>query len=307
MKDDRTIFGAAVCLAIAGASSAAAQQVPAREELRAEAAGIEKVELRLRGGGALLSFYVAGVELEIVGEDRDDFLLSVSDERGGANFSRALPVLEREGDTLKAALDFGEFRIIRVGGGTTRARLAVPAAFRGSLSAAIAEGGMELRGLELRSLSAGVQMGKLALDGVRADRMVLSAREAGTSLRDSGAREGELSAGLGSFKATGLRGSWKVKTAEGSVDLAFAEAPGALDIKTGLGKVTLRLPEDAAFRLEASRSLGKPKADIPLTETVVREFPEERRVYVGEAGSGGPTVSIRTKEGGIEVSRGGDR
>jgi hypothetical protein len=72
---------------------------------------------------------------------------------------------------------------------------------------------------------------------------------------------------------------------------------GPWDVHSSSGSVTLRLPPDAAFDLDARVSSGKIETAHPLSikGTV------DKRSLQGQVRGGGPLVSVRTSSGGIRI------
>jgi len=289
-----------LCAAAALTASACASPVLAGQgRIEAEADGIARLRVSVKGGASLLSFYIGIVELEIVGDGGRGFALeALSGPRGGTALS-----MERVGSTIEAVVDLGDYRFFRMGIGGVEARLYVPEGFSGSIEASVKEGKIVARDLRLDSLAASVDAGRLELEGVEARRMTLSTREASTTILRSSAERGELRSTLGPVRAEGLRGQWTVETAEGSVGLSMAAGLGPLYVSTTLGKVTLELPSGEPFLFEADTRLWTPRVDFPIQSSVVKGFPVDVKRHTGEVGSGGPLMRISTREGGIVVRR----
>jgi hypothetical protein len=306
MREYRGALGGALLAAVALAAAAPLSAGEEKGESRLPAEGIERIELSAKGGAALLSLCFTDARIEICGEERPDIALSVERE-GGGGIPRAEVSLSKSGNAAIVTLDRGGYRLFRLGRERLRLRLRVPRFYRGDLELRLDEGKAELRDLGLGELKASLGLGSLDLERVTARAMTLRTREASSSLRGCGAEQGRIETGLGAVKAEALSGSWTLRSAEGPVSLSMARGFGPLDIETKLGRVRLELPKAAPFSLEASIGLGtRPKADMALVETVIRERCDERRVFMGKEGEGGPLVRIRTEDGGIAVSRRAD-
>jgi len=265
--------------------------------LEATAEGVERVRAYARGGASLLSFYIGLVDLEIVGEERSDFVLEAPEgSRAGTTL-----FLERKGTTLEAIIDLGEYRMLRMVLGGAKARLLVPLSFRGALEASVKEGALAIRCLEPSSLSAQLDVGRIELVDLKAGSTSVVAKEASITLRRVSSARGSASSTLGPVSAEGLSGAWTVRTAEGSVSLMLEPGLQPLDIATTLGTVTVGVAPGQAFRLEAETQLWRPKTDIPLTETQVSRFPRDTKRYAGERGAGGPLIRVTTHEGRVTV------
>jgi DUF4097 and DUF4098 domain-containing protein YvlB len=73
-----------------------------------------------------------------------------------------------------------------------------------------------------------------------------------------------------------------------------------IDVQTSNGGVTLAVPEGYNAQLETRTVNGGFRSDIPLT---IQGELSTRRGISTQLGSGGPTVSVRTTNGGVKISR----
>lgn len=190
-----------------------------------------------------------------------------------------------------------------MGLGGAKARLLVPLSFKGSIEVSIKAGALAIRDLEPSSLSAQLDIGRIELVDLRAGSASIATKEASITLRRVSSARGSVSSTIGPVSAEGLSGTWTVRTAEGSVSLMLEPGLQPLDIKTTLGTVTIGVPSGQAFRLEVETQFWRPKADIPLTETMVSRFPRGIKRYSGELGAGGPLIRVVTREGRVIMNQ----
>ena len=104
----------------------------------------------------------------------------------------------------------------------------------------------------------------------------------------------------GSVEAEGLSGPGRFETVNGSIRVAYDSLAGQPDIRleTVNGGGTLKLPADAAFRLDASTVNGGTSCDFPIT--LEKTGKHELR---GTVNGGGPTVHMESVNGGLSVKR----
>ncbi len=108
---------------------------------------------------------------------------------------------------------------------------------------------------------------------------------------------GKVSTGSGSVQVSGVSGPLRVGTGSGDIT-AQGRATGDWSLETGSGTLIVRLPEHAAFNLDAHTDSGRiltPHLSITIQGSVGKG---ELR---GRVGSGGPLVKLRTGSGDIEV------
>lgn len=113
----------------------------------------------------------------------------------------------------------------------------------------------------------------------------------------AGAGDGDLSTGSGSVVVDGIQGALRVRTGSGGVSVA-GEPVGGWDVEAGSGGITLRLPVDAAFELDARSGSGSIRNSHPMTTTSGRS---ERNRLQGQVRGGGARVLLSTGSGSIRI------
>jgi Toastrack DUF4097 len=105
----------------------------------------------------------------------------------------------------------------------------------------------------------------------------------------------------GGVKLIGLAGNVKGRTSNGGVDVDLDGASWrgeGLDVETSNGGVKLSIPEQYSAHLESSTINGGFNIDFPIS---VRGRID--REIVADLGGGGPTIRVRTHNGGVKISK----
>lgn len=136
--------------------------------------------------------------------------------------------------------------------------------------------------------------------GIRADN-IAGAFEAhtgsgGVRLTQTAPGDVDVTAGSGSAKLHGVVGALHVKAGSGRVEIDGRQE-GDWNVDTGSGSVSIRLPEDAAFELDAHTGSGGITVDHPLT---IQGKVSKRRMR-GEVRGGGDLLVVETGSGGIRI------
>ena len=105
-----------------------------------------------------------------------------------------------------------------------------------------------------------------------------------------------VSTGSGSIELTGIDGALKASTGSGGIKVDGRQQ-GDWNLDTGSGSITVRLPDDAAFVLDAESRSGGITVDHPL---MVQGKISKRHIR-GDVRGGGPLLRIDTGSGGIRV------
>ena len=105
-----------------------------------------------------------------------------------------------------------------------------------------------------------------------------------------------VSTGSGSTELTGIDGALRASAGSGSIKVEGRQQ-GDWDLGTGSGSITVRLPDDAAFVLDAESRSGGITVDHPL---MVQGKISKRHIR-GEVRGGGPLLKADTGSGRIRV------
>jgi len=102
--------------------------------------------------------------------------------------------------------------------------------------------------------------------------------------------------GSGSSVLHGIVGALRVKAGSGRIEIEGQQI-GPWNVDTGSGSVSIKLPEDAAFDLDAHTGSGGITVDHPLT---VQGKISKRRIR-GDVRGGGDLLAVETGSGGIRI------
>jgi len=116
--------------------------------------------------------------------------------------------------------------------------------------------------------------------------------------------DGSLTAetGDGSIRIKGRLDVMNIRTGDGSIEADLSSGSkmaSAWDVQTGDGHVTLRLPEGFAADLDVHTNDGHVDVGLPVTmQGAIRD-----REVRGKLNGGGPSLRVRTGDGGIRLAR----
>ena len=136
--------------------------------------------------------------------------------------------------------------------------------------------------------------------GIRANEIAgaFEARAGSGSIRLTQVAPGDVKVqtGSGSSILEGVVGGLHVRAGSGSVEV-HGRQEGTWDIDTGSGSVSVYLPDDAAFELDAHTGSGGINIDHPLT---VQGKISKRHIR-GNVRGGGETLVVETGSGSIRI------
>lgn len=145
------------------------------------------------------------------------------------------------------------------------------------------------------SLNARTGSGSIRASAV-AGAATASSGSGSVEVAQSGKGDIDVSSSSGDVVVTGVNGAARVSASSGSIEVEGRPA-GPWDVHSSSGGVTLRIPADAQFDLDARVSSGRIETAHPLTMTGTID----RQHLQGKIRGGGPLVNVRTASGGIRI------
>lgn len=261
------------------------------------------------GAGSITVRDGANNRAEIRGEIivRDRSSRSVADAEELVRRFEADPPVELDGSRLRVGhIDDEDFRRdvsisyeitvpadTRVSARTGSGGLAV-SGVDGAVNVSTGSGGIDLTALS-GGTSARTGSGSIEARGV-AGSFEAHTGSGSVTVEQSEPGDVVVSTGSGSAEVSGVDGALRVRTGSGSLRVDGAQR-GAWELQTGSGSIAVRLPQDAAFDLDAHAGSGEVYTDHP----VAVQGRITRGRLAGEVRGGGPLLQARTGSGGIRI------
>jgi DUF4097 and DUF4098 domain-containing protein YvlB len=156
-------------------------------------------------------------------------------------------------------------------------------------------------GIELNEIHSGARA-STGSGGIRAigiaGGLTASTGSGSIKLEQTSAGDVDAETGSGSIELSGVKGSINASTGSGSIR-AQGEPVNHWRLHTGSGSVTVHLPEQAGFELNARTNSGSVETAHPL-EIVVQGTISKRELR-GKVRGGGPLVDLNTGSGNIHI------
>jgi lia operon protein LiaG len=95
----------------------------------------------------------------------------------------------------------------------------------------------------------------------------------------------------------GLDGYAHLEASSGRINADFVRLTDDSSFQASSGSITVTLPEDQDFVLDARTSSGRIDLDFPITV----EGRIDKNEVEGAVGSGGSLVKVKTSSGGVEL------
>ena len=163
----------------------------------------------------------------------------------------------------------------------------------GPVAASAGSGGIEVSGAA--SLRARTGSGSIRATAVAGDATATSG-SGSVQIDLTGKGSVDVSSSSGSVAVAGMNGAAQVSTSSSSLEVE-GRPSGPWNVRSSSGRVTLHIPSDAAFDLDAHVSSGR----IETTHPITVKGTVDKRWLRGQVRGGGPLVSVRTSSGGIRI------
>ena len=169
---------------------------------------------------------------------------------------------------------------------------------RGDLMVDTGSGSVEVGDIE-GSVNVDTGSGSIEVNDARGQELELDTGSGSVEGRDLQFSSVNVDTGSGSVELVSLGAAEVlVDTGSGSVDLDMTTDVDAMEIDTGSGRVTLRVPEEFGAQVEMDTGSGGIDLDVGIEARTVR-----RNYVAGTIGDGRGRVTVDTGSGGIRLMR----
>ena len=180
--------------------------------------------------------------------------------------------------------------------------VSVPRGFTGQVTVQTSSGDIEVADHDFNSLALSTTSGSVRAGVVGASELSLRSTSGDLAAKALKAARVELSSTSGAIDVAAITGDVTAQSRSGDVALVFAAAPAHVEAGTTSGSVTLKLPTDAGFVLDARSSSGNVSCRFPISLTGTGSA-GARHVMQGIVGSGAGSISVHTSSGDIHIER----
>ena len=215
---------------------------------------------------------------------------------------KAVPELESsvDGGTVSVKVAHKPLMLIGCHSNELTLDVGLPKNFDKSLEISTVSGTIDLSGNSFKNLAAETTSGQVRLSSVSSTsvslRSVSGMLQAEKLLADSVSADSTS----GRIALTTSASTLDVHTVSGEVGVVTSSKPKQVRVESTSGQVTLRLPSDSGFALDARSTSGQVRCDFP----VVMTGSAGRNHIVGTVGDArNAEVRIRTTSGGIAVEK----
>ncbi|HEU5138669.1 MAG TPA: DUF4097 domain-containing protein [Bacillales bacterium] len=250
-------------------------------------------------GIATIEIEATGTQVNIISEDRGKLMADLhGDGNGRANLD-----FQRNGDHLEIQVDQNWFHWFSFGDGLIL-DVYVPENYNKAMAVDLGSGDLDIQGpskkemMNLNSFALDMSSGNADLENLRLDQLKMDGSSGNIDLRWVTANEASLDISSGNIDLEHYSGSLDAELSSGRLNAKFEQIMGPVDIEASSGMISLDLPDEANFALEAKVSSGWIDCEIPLQNKSVEEDRNEVR---GSHGSGKYKIELDSSSGVIHI------
>lgn len=249
-----------------------------------------------RRSNVVMGFFNSDIKLDISLPESFHGDLTVNGSSGRLNISRlVLQTLEAnlssgtmnlgniEAQSLMVKTSSGSFRLDKFAGGS---------AYFQTSSGSKKLGTLELTGdLTIHSSSGSVNVTSLSCKNATVEG------SSGTFNADAvNCNSIAVKNSSGSITIKRVQGAASLKTNSGSINASFTEPKDHIEAECSSGSISLQLPENTGFTVDASTSSGNISNDFGLEK-------DNGRRLTGKTGDGAVAINVRTSSGSIKIKK----
>ncbi len=222
----------------------------------------------------------------------------------GAGNADALPhlVVERAGSAADISLERKQPLSIGLYWSNLVLEVRVPAGYMKKLTVKTVSADVEVADHTYSALEVSTTSGDVRVGAVRAADFRMSTTSGDLRAARVNAQRADISSVSGDVEVTSMTGDTSLRTTSGKASLAFEALSGRIDAGSVSGDITIALPLNAQFELDARSTSGKVTCGFPITIAENRSG-SGSHVLSGTVGAGGSPVIVRTVSGDIGIAR----
>lgn len=304
---DRLILTALACFALASPRVAAAPQAEGRFERMLSVSGTVELEVHTGAGSITVRPGPAGGVIVVGAIKARDSLLGTLSALEKVRRLEANPPIVQSGNaiTIGRIQDRALSQNVSISyeitappstslrGNTGSGHISVTG-LNGAVKVSTGSGGIDIADAG-GSLHATTGSGAISLANIRSS-VHAETGSGGIRLEQSGSGDVELQTGSGRVEAFGVRGALRIRTGSGSIR-AEGHPAGPWSLRAASGGITVRLPRDLGFELDARTSSGS----ISTAHEITFVGTLNRHELRGKVRGGGVLIELKTSSGSIRI------
>lgn len=157
-------------------------------------------------------------------------------------------------------------------------------------------GDVHVADFQLRELDIDADLGNIKVSNIKAKEVDIDADLGNIEIKNIEAKEIELECDAGNIVAKDIKGDTEAKADLGNIELDYENFDYKIKAISNLGSITITLPKDSNFNLDAKSDLGSVTTDFPVTTTET-----SKNSLRGKVGNGGKEVALTVDLGSIKI------
>lgn len=173
----------------------------------------------------------------------------------------------------------------------------IPKKYEHNLTLNSSSGDIFLPDLKLEDLFVNMSSGDLTIDKLLVRKFIFDSSSGKLTANQVESLESNLELSSGSVDIDSFTGDLEVEMSSGDIEIKYTKFNNNISIDSSSGDISIILPVDANFELDAETSSGKIICDYPITISGGLDRDELK----GIVGTGKNTISINASSGNISI------
>jgi len=173
----------------------------------------------------------------------------------------------------------------------------IPKRYEYNLTLNSSSGDISIPNLKLEELQVDMSSGDLGIDSLIVRKFIFDSSSGELTVNNIESSESRLKLSSGSVRIDKFTGDLDVKMSSGDFEIMYTNFNNNISIDSSSGDISITLPTDANFELDADTSSGKIICDYPITIS----GGQDRDQLKGIVGSGANMIHIEASSGDISI------
>ena len=234
------------------------------------------------------------VDVNIIPEEREDIKIHYN----GYLEATYIPELKTKtsGDTLYIMAKGDNLNSYSVYSSDLKFNIYIPMDFKDNIKITTSSGDINVSKLELSNLKLDASSGDIEIYDLSVDNLSIGTSSGEQIVKNVKSKNSNFLASSGDIEIYSFIGDTNVTTSSGEINMDYEKFNNNIDAAASSGDITIKLPSNSEFNLNANTSSGEIESSFPITVTG-----KQKNSLSGKVGNSVNAINITTSSGDISI------
>jgi DUF4097 and DUF4098 domain-containing protein YvlB len=234
------------------------------------------------------------VDVNIIPEEREDIKIHYN----GYLEATYIPELKtkKSGDILYIMAKGDNLNSSRVYSTDLKLNIYIPIAFKDNIEIVTSSGDINVSKLKLSNLKLAASSGDIGIHDLSVDNLSIETSSGEQIVKNVKSKNSNFLASSGDIEIYSFIGDTNVTTSSGEINMDYEKFNNSIDAAASSGDITIKLPSNSEFNLNANTSSGEIESSFPITVTG-----KQKNSLSGKVGNSVNAINITTSSGDISI------